>query len=581
MRDLKYVFSYIRPYRRDLVLAVALVFVECVFEMIIPLLMSDIVDIGVAEGNLEFMLVQGAKMVLCAVIALITGLMYARYAARAANGFGAGLRLAEYSKLQSYDFSNLDHFSTPSLVTRLTTDVTIMQNAVNGGLRPFVRSPVMLVMGIAMAFVLNRELAVVFLIAAPILGLVLSVIVRRVGPLYSRQQRAVDHVNGRVREDLTAVRAIKAFVRERHEAERFDEVNSELSEASLTTFKNAALNQPIFQLIMYSTVICIMWQGGNLILNGKMTVGELTAFLSYVLQIMNSMMMISNVFLMISRSLASAGRIREALDEKPVLSERKDPLKKISCGSVDFEGVSFKYFKDAKKYALSNIELHIPEGATVGIVGGTGSAKSTLVQLIPRLYDPTEGTVRVGGTDVKDYELYALRDAVGIVLQKNELFSGTVRENLLWGDPEAEDEELWEALRTACADDFVRKMEKGLDTDLGQGGVNVSGGQKQRLCMARTLLKKPKILIFDDSTSALDTATEGRIRRALSELKDVTKITIAQRISSVAEADMIVVMEDGRIHGVGTHRELLLTDDIYRETYESQMKGGEEDGESI
>ena len=380
---------------------------------------------------------------------------------------------------------------------------------------------------------------------------------------------------------LEAIRAIKAFVREDYEEQRFDEANRELAEASLSTFKNAVLNQPVFQLIMYTTVICIMWQGGSFILIGSMTVGELTAFLSYVLQVMNSLMMISNVFLMITRSLASAKRIREVLEERPVLHESKDPIKKVESGSIDFEKVSFKYSEEAEKYALSDIDLHIPEGSTVGIIGGTGSAKSSLVQLIPRLYDATEGRVLVGGRDVRDYSISILRDAVGIVLQKNVLFSGTIRENLLWGDPEATDEELWQALRAACADEFVSRMEKGLDTDLGQGGVNVSGGQKQRLCIARTLIKKPKILIFDDSTSAVDTATEARIRKALSELSGVTKITIAQRISSVKEADMIIVMEDGRVRAVGSHRELLTGDEVYREIYESQMKGGDEDGKDI
>lgn len=561
--------------------AVLLVFAECVFEMIIPLLMSDIVDIGVVNHDLGFMLLQGGRMVLCAVFALITGLMYARFAARAANGFGAELRLAEYKKLQEYDFSNLDRFSTPSLVTRLTTDVTIMQNAVNGGLRPLVRSPVMLFMGIGMAFLLDSELALVFVVAAPVLGAALALIVHKAGHLYNRQQRAVDHVNARVQENLTAMRAIKAFVREERESERFDEVNRELAFSSLETFRYAVLNLPVFQTIMYTTVICIMWSGGSFILEGSMTVGELTAFLSYVLQVMNSMMMISNVFLMITRSLASARRIREVLEEKPALSEPEEPVKDIASGSVDFEGVSFKYFEKAKKYALSDINLHIPAGSTVGIIGGTGSAKSTLVQLIPRLYDAAEGRVLVGGRDVREYDIKALRDAVGIVLQKNVLFSGTIRENLLWGNPDASDEELSRVLEISCADEFMDRMQKGLDTDLGQGGVNVSGGQKQRLCIARTLLKKPKILIFDDSTSAVDTATESRIRHALAELKDVTKIIIAQRVSSVIESDMIVIMDDGRIHAVGKHKELLETDEIYREIYESQMKGGDEDGKSI
>ena len=515
-------------------------------------------------------------MALCALVALGTGLLYARFAARTAYRFGAEIRLAEYRQMQDFAFSNLDHFSVPSLVTRMTTDVTVMQNAVNNGLRPLVRGPVMLVMGIWLAFLLNRDLALVFVICAPILGVLLAIIVHKVGPLYNRQQRAVDHVNGFVQESLTAIRAIKAFVRGEFEAEEFSQVNQELREASRNTFCRAVLNQPAFQMVMYTAVVLIMWYGGRFILVGSMSVGDLTAFLSYVLQVINSLMMISNVFLMLTRSLASARRIREVLEETPALHNPAQPVQEVPSGQIDFEGVSFQYSSTAEKPALSQVDLHIPAGATVGIIGGTGSAKSTLVQLIPRLYDATEGTVRVGGRDVREYDLAVLRDAVGIVLQKNVLFSGTIRDNLLWGDPDADDETLWRACEAACADEFLRRMPKGLDTDLGQGGVNVSGGQKQRLCIARTLLKKPKVLIFDDSTSAVDTATEAKIRTALAALTDVTKIVIAQRITSVMEADQIIILEDGRVHAVGTHEQLLECDEIYQEIYYSQMKGGRE-----
>lgn len=579
MNDLRLIFRYGKPYRRDLWAAAGLIFIECIFEMVIPVLMSTLVDEGVPSHNMAIILRQGGLMALCAVLALITGLLYARYAARFANGFAAELRLAEYAAVQKFDFANLDHFSSASLVTRMTTDATVLLNAINAGLRPFVRSPVMLAMGLGMAFLLSPKLTIVFLITTPILTILLTIIVCKVGPLYGRQQSAVDHLNSRIQESLTAIRAIKAFVRGDYENEQFNAVNTELSDASTETFRYAVLNLPAFQTIMYTAIVCIMWFGGGFILQGDMSVGQLTAFLSYVLQVLNSVMMFSGAFLQMTRSLASARRIREVLTEQPDLANAADPLETVPNGQIDFEGVSFKYNAAAQKSALSDITLHIPAGATVGIIGGTGSAKTTLVQLIPRLYDATEGTVKVGGRDVRDYDLTALRDAVGIVLQKNLLFSGTIRDNLKWGNPDAAEEQLWAACRAAHADEFLDRMPDGLDTDLWQGGVNVSGGQKQRLCIARTLLKHPKVLIFDDSTSAVDTATESGIRRALAELTDVTKLIIAQRISSVQSADLIVILEDGRLHAVGTHAELLEKDTIYQEIYYSQMKGGDPDGE--
>ena len=575
MQDLRLIFGYSKPYRRDLIVAVGLLFLECGFEMVIPALMSTLIDEGVPSHDLTVMLRQGGLMALCAVLALITGLLYARFAARYANGFAAELRLAEYAAVQKFDFANLDRFSGASLVTRMTTDATVLLNAVNTGLRPLVRSPLMLIMGLGMAFLLSPRLTVVFLIATPILAVMLGWIVSRVAPLYGRQQRAVDHLNGRIQEALTAIRVIKAFVRGDWENQQFEEVNGELSDASTETFRFAVLNTPSFQAVMYTVILCIMWFGGGFILQGTMTVGQLTAFLSYVLQVLNSVMMFSGVFLQMTRSLASARRIREVLTEQPALANAPQPVTEIDNGAIDFEEVSFRYNAAAEKPALSDITLHIPAGATVGIIGGTGAAKSTLVQLIPRLYDATAGTVRVGGRDVRDYDLAALRDAVGIVLQKNLLFSGTIRDNLRWGDPDATDEQLWEACRAAHAEEFLRRMPDGLDTDLGQGGVNVSGGQKQRLCIARTLLKHPKVLIFDDSTSAVDTATESGIRHALAQLTDVTKLIIAQRISSVQSADLIVILEDGRLHAVGTHAELLARDPIYQEIYQSQKKGGD------
>lgn len=575
MQDLRLIFGYGKPYRRDLVAAVALIVVECGFEMVIPVLMTTLIDDGVPARDMGVMLRQGGLMVVCAVLALVTGLLYARYAARFANGLAAELRKAEYAAVQKFDFANLDRFSTASLVTRMTTDATVLLGAVNTGLRPLVRSPVMLTMGLCMAFLLSPRLTVVFLVTAPVLALLLAWIVSKVAPLYGRQQNAVDHLNSRIQEALTGIRAIKAFVRGNWENEQFDAVNTELSDASTETFRHAVLNTPAFQAVMYTCIVCLLWFGGNFILEGSMTVGELTGFLSYVLQVLNSVMMFSGVFLQMTRSLASARRIREVLTERPALANAAQPVTVIPDGSIDFENVSFKYSADAGKNALSDITLHIPAGATVGVIGGTGAAKTTLVQLIPRLYDATAGVVRVGGRDVREYDLAALRDAVGIVLQKNLLFSGTIRENLRWGDPDATDEQLWAACRAAQAEEFLRRMPDGLDTDLGQGGVNVSGGQKQRLCIARTLLKHPKVLIFDDSTSAVDTATEAGIRQALAQLPNVTKLIIAQRISSVQSADLIVILDDGRLHAAGTHAELLARDPIYQEIYASQRKGGD------
>ena len=580
MTELKRLFGCLHEYRRDLVLGMLLVLVETFFELVIPVLMADLIDVGVANRDVHYILIKGGQMGICAVLALAAGLLYARFAARAAYGWGANIREAEFRRVQSYAFSNLDHFETSGLVTRMTTDVTVIQNALNGGLRPLVRSPLMLVMGIGLSIMMNARLALVFIVCAPVLALIMFFIVRSVAPRYSVLQRAVDKLNSVVQENLTAIRAVKAFVRGEYEEEKFSSANGTLMETSAGTFRRAVLNLPAVQLAMYCSIVGIMWFGGNMIISSQLKVGELTGFLSYVLQVMNSLMLISNVFLMLTRSLASARRIGEVLDEAPALSSPDGAVTEVADGSVDFEGVSFKYRADAAEYALSGVDLHIKAGETVGILGGTGSAKSTLVQLIPRLYDATEGTVRVGGRDVREYDLAALRDAVAMVLQKNVLFSGTIRDNLRWGDADADDETLMAACRTACADEFIERMPRGLDTDLGQGGVNVSGGQKQRLCIARALLKNPKVLIFDDSTSAVDTATEAKIRSALAALRGVTKIVIAQRISSVMNTDKIVILEDGRIHAVGTHAELLASDPIYQEIYASQMKGGECDGQT-
>ncbi len=575
MGELKRLLRYLGPYRKDLLIGALLVVVETCFELLIPVLMADLIDVGVANQDIDYVLHKGGQMGICALCALVTGLLYARFAARASYGWGAQVRRAQFAQVQRYSFANLDHFDAASLVTRMTTDVTVLQNAINGGFRPLVRSPIMLVMGVGLSFWMNARLAVIFIVCAPILGAILFCIVRKVAPMYGKLQKAVDRLNNVVQENLTAIRAVKAFVRGEAEEERFQVVNSRLADTSKETFRWAVLNLPSLQLTMYTAIVLIMWFGGNMILDGDLLVGDLTGFLSYVFQVMNSMMMLSNVFLLLTRSLASVHRITQVLEEQPQITSPQNAVTQVADGSVDFEGVSFKYHADAQEYALSQVDLHIKAGQTVGILGGTGSAKSTLVQLIPRLYDATEGTVRVGGRDVREYDIHALRDAVGIVLQKNVLFSGTVEENLRWGDAQAEEEQLWAACRAACADEFVSEMPGGLKSDLGQGGVNVSGGQKQRLCIARTLLKHPKVLIFDDSTSAVDTATEGKIRRELASLEGVTKIIIAQRITSVMNTDQIIILDDGKVHAVGTHQQLLERDPIYQEIYASQMKGGE------
>jgi ABC-type multidrug transport system fused ATPase/permease subunit len=580
MRDLKRLLHYLGHYRKDMIIGAVLVMVETGFELVIPLFMADLIDVGVKNHDMEYILHQGVQMGICAILALVTGLLYARFAARAAYGWGANIRQAQYEKVQTYSFSNLDHFETSSLVTRMTTDVTVLQNAINGGFRPLIRGPFMLILGIVLSFCMNAKLSFVFIFCAPVLGIILFCILRKIAPMYRLLQKAVDRLNHVVQEGLIAIRAVKAFVRGEYEEEKFKQVNDSLMEIGQETFHYAVLNLPAFQTTLYLAAVLIMWFGGNMVLNSTLEVGELTGFFSYVFQIMNSMMMISNVFLLLTRSLASARRISEVLEEPVVLTSPENGLSEIPDGSIAFENVSFKYRADAEEYALSDVNLTIRAGQTVGILGGTGSSKSSLVQLIPRLYDTTDGRVRVGGHDVREYDLTALRDSVGIVLQKNVLFSGTVRDNLLWGNSQADDQTLWDACRIACADEFLEKMPNGLDTDLGQGGVNLSGGQKQRLCIARTLLKNPKILIFDDSTSAVDTATEAKIRSALAKLSDVTKIIIAQRISSVIHTDQIIIMDDGHIHAVGTHEQLLKEDSIYQEIYDSQMRGGDEDGSS-
>ncbi len=570
------IFSYMGKYKKFAFLAIICVTAECVFELLVPLLMADLVDVGVASGNQAYIYAKGMQMVVCAVIALILGIGSARFSALAGQGLGAGLREAQYEKLQHYSFANIDHFRVSSLVTRLTSDVTNIQNSVSTGMRPFCRGPVMLFTATGVAFSLNSELAMIFLVALPALAVMLFLIISHVRPLYSKMQAAIDTVNRIVQENLTAIRVVKAYVRGDYEVEKFAEGNAGLRRQSETAFRLAALNMPAMQLVMYSTILGILWFGGGLIRDGKMQVGELTGFLSYVLQILNSLMMISNVFMMMTRSLASGARILEVIDEKVDITDEDAREIEVERGSVDFDHVWFKYKEDAKEYVLSDVSFHINAGETVGIIGQTGAAKSTLIQLIPRLYDVSRGEVRIDGVPVRQYPMAHLRDAIAVVLQKNTLFSGSLLDNLKWGKEDATMEEVEEACRIACVDEFIDRLADGYHTEMGQGGVNVSGGQKQRLCIARAILKKPKVLILDDSTSAVDTATEGKIRHALREkLPDMTKIIIAQRISSVRHADRIILLDDGRVSDTGTHEELLARSRIYQEIYESQKEGAD------
>ena len=571
MTDIQWVAKSFGPYRKDVLLAAVCIFVETSLELLIPVLMSVVIDDGVLAGNVVVVWRCGAAMLACAAASLVLGQGFARFAARAATGLGANIRREEFACVQAYAFENLDHFDASSLVTRMTTDVTVIQNAMVNGFRPMMRGPIMLVMGLVMSCLMSARLAVVFFVVLPFLAVALWLIVRHVGPLYRVLQHTMDALNDTLQEDLVGIRAIRAYVREGYVSKRFSAVNGELAATATRTFKGAVLNTPIFQLSMYVSATALLWFGGQMIMAGELQVGTLTGFMSYVLLVMNSLMMISNVFLLLARALTSIERIREVEDEVPAIVSPAAgvAVNQVTDGTVEFRGVDFKYSADAEKNVLEGIDLCFDAGSTVGILGGTGSGKTTLVQLIARLYDTSAGQVLVGGRDVRDYDLATLRDAVGIVLQANVLFSGTVRDNLRWGRADASDEELLAACRVACADEFLDRI-GGLDGDLGQGGVNVSGGQKQRLCIARTLLKHPRVLVFDDSTSAVDMATDAKIRAGLAGLSGMTKIVIAQRVASVKDADKIVILENGRVHAQGTHEELLATDPIYQELCESQ-----------
>lgn len=571
---MKKFLAYVTNYKKELILAILCVEAETVFELIIPMIMASIIDVGIANKDKSYILWKGFEMVLCALIALLLGHAYAHLSSRCGNGIGATIRAAEFKKMQTYSFANTDKFSTPSLVTRLTSDITTIQNSITNGLRPAFRSPVMMLMAIIISFKINAALAVVFLIAAPILGTVLFFIVKNVRPLYQLMQTSIDFVNRIIQENLAAARVVKAYVRKEYEMEKFDAVNQNLKSASERAFSLAVLNMPVFQFVMYGTILSILWFGGHLVIVGNMKVGSLTSFLSYVLQVLNSLMMFSNVFLLFTRSLTSWKRIEDVLDEEPTIQDDRASNLFIDHGSISFSHVYFKYKETAKEYVLSDISFDLKSGETLGIIGPTGSAKSTLVQLIPRLYEASKGEILIDGHPIYEFSQKHLRDSIAMVLQKNTLFSGTVKENLLWGNEHATQTEIDIACQIACVDEFIDRLDHGYETQLGQGGVNVSGGQKQRLCIARAILKAPKVLILDDSTSAVDTATESKIKEGLlRELPNMTKIIIAQRITSVMHADKIMVLEDGKINEIGTHETLLEKNTIYQDIFYSQQQG--------
>ena len=575
---IKRLLKSVREFKKDALLTPFFVVLEVVMEVIIPLIMALLIDKGIDGQNMAAIWKYGIILVLCAMLALVFGAAAGTFAARASTGFARNLRHDMYYNVQNFAFSNIDKFSTGSIVTRLTTDVTNVQNAFQMCTRIAVRCPVMLVFALFMAMKINSRMALVFLAVLPILAIGMGILMKVVGPVFERAFKIYDRMNTVVQENVRGIRVVKTYVREDHETEKFEGVSGMLYRTFSKAQKTMAGVMPLMQFCMYACMLLISWFGARLIVGGSMTTGELTSMFSYAMQILMSLMMVAMVFVMITMAEASAERVAEILDEQPDLHNPANPIHEVKDGAIEFDDVSFSYKGDERKLALKNVNLHIKAGQTVGILGGTGSAKSTLVQLIPRLYDTTHGTVKVGGVDVRDYDIEALRDQVAMVLQKNVLFSGTIKENIRWGDENASDEELERVCRLAQADEFIQQMPDKYDTHIEQGGSNVSGGQKQRLCIARALLKKPKILILDDSTSAVDTKTDALIRKAFAEeIPDTTKIIIAQRVSSVQDADQIVILDGGTVQAVGTHDELLAANTIYQEIYNQQnRKGGEE-----
>lgn len=575
---IKKLLRCIREYKRDSILTPILVTLEVVMEVIIPLLMANLIDYGITAGNMSYILKMGTVLAIFAMLSLFFGAMAGSTAAKASAGFAKNLRHDMYYNVQNFSFSNIDKFSTASIVTRLTTDVTNVQNAYQMIIRMAVRSPIMFIFSMAMSFSVNPTLSLIFLGAVPVLLLGLGFIIKLSFPVFKRVFKRYDRLNSVVQENLRGIRVVKSYVREEHEKKKFNAISGEIYKDFSFAEKLLALNMPLMQFCVYACMLLVSWIGAQLIVGSDMTTGQLMSVITYAMQILMSLMMLSMVFVMITMSRASAERIVEILDEESDIHDVDHPVMQVPNGSVQFKDVCFSYAKDMNKLCLSDINLEIAAGETVGIIGGTGSSKSSLVQLIPRLYDVTQGAVLVGGIDVREYDIETLRNEVAMVLQKNVLFSGTIKENLRWGNENASDEELIRVCKLACADEFIQGFPDGYDTYIEQGGTNVSGGQKQRLCIARALLKKPKILILDDSTSAVDTKTDAMIRKAFAEeIPNTTKFIIAQRISSVENADKIIVMDGGRINAVGTHEELLKNNPIYKEVYFSQIKGSDSD----
>ncbi len=578
---IKKLSKFIKEYKKDSILTPIFVIFEVIMEVVIPYLMAKIIDIGVQNGDLNYIFKIGAILVVSAFLSLTFGMLSGRFAAKASSGFAKNLRQGMFYNIQNYSFTNIDKFSTSSLVTRLTTDVTNVQMAFQMIIRILVRAPIMLIFALAMAFSINSRLALIFVCTMPILAVALFFIATKAHPYFEKVFKKYDVLNRVVGENLNAIRVVKAYNREEHEEKKFEEVNSKVYDLFKKAEKIVAFNGPAMQLTIYTCILLLSWIGAKMIVGGSMQAGELSSIITYAWQILSSLMMLSFVFVMIIIAQSSAERIIEILDEESTIKNKENPVMEVKDGSIKFENVSFQY-DDAKaedELPLEDINIDIKSGETIGIIGATGSSKSTIVNLIPRLYDVTKGSIKVGGIDVRDYDIETLRNEVAVVLQKNVLFSGTIKENLKWGNKEASDEEIVRVCKLAQADGFIQEFPDKYDTILDQGGTNVSGGQKQRICIARALLKKPKILILDDSTSAVDTKTDALIRKAFrEEIPNTTKIIIAQRITSVEDADRIIVLDDGKINGIGTSEELLKTNEIYKEVYESQKKGDEDDG---
>ena len=576
---IKRLMKSIREYKTPSLLAPFFVALEVVLEVIIPLLMANLIDDGIYQGEMRLVYKIGIELIICAILSLIFGMLSGMFAAKASSGFAKNLRQDLYYKVQTFSFTNIDKFSTSSLVTRLTTDITNVQMAYQMIIRIAVRAPLMLIISLFFAFSINKSLSLIFLIVIPILGFGLLFISKKVHPIMERVFKRYDALNNVVEENVGAIRVVKSFVLEKEEIKKFKHVSNEIYQGFSKAEKILAFNGPLMQFAIYACILLISWFGAKIIVTTNMTgltTGELMTMFTYSIQILSSLMMLSMIFVMITISRASIERIVEVLEEEPSIKDKKDPIYEVKDGSIDFDKVSFSYVGKKEKECLKNINLHIKSGETIGIIGGTGSGKSSLVNLIPRLYDVTEGTLKVGGVNVKDYDLEALRKEVACVLQKNVLFSGTITENIRWGDEKASKEEVERVCKLAQADEFIQKFPKKYDTYIEEGGTNVSGGQKQRLCIARALLRKPKILILDDSTSAVDTKTDNLIQTAFKEeIPDTTKIIIAQRISSVENCDRIIVIYHGEINGIGTHEELLKSNKIYKEIYNSQTKGSD------